>query len=168
MRKRVRVPPAGKPSDGRPAEDTRPFCRRFSSRIEETRIGRDDHYQPRAGAFSGKVLLLIGPRNYSTSVDSVITLKNRGNVTTIGSATGGRAVSPGDSETFKGPRTGVRVTVPVGFFHPKDFERWATRQGNIAPDVAIENRPFSRADAVMEKALSLVKAAAKEPPPRKR
>lgn len=99
-----------------------------------------DELKPRApapNAFTGPVIVLIGPKNASGATMTVAKLKDMGRVTLVGARAGGSADGPTAGNIFnvKLPKSGIAVRIPNAW-NAMAVERFDPK-GGIEPDIEV-------------------------------
>jgi|GEM_PF-6568379 len=122
--------------------------------IGEKVVTPDMYTETGAEVYKGLIYLLTSGRNYSTALDCIIAMKNRGNTTTIGQRCGGKLISTGNTMNWTGPKTGVRVMFPVSLYYPLNYREFLNKD-SLEPDIFMENMPFTMRDSILDKALKM-------------
>ena len=126
----------------------------YGPNIGERVITSDKYTISGAPIYKGPIYLLTSARNYSTALDCIIALKNRGNTTIIGQKCGGKLISTGNTMTWIGTKTGVHVMFPVSLYYPLNYREYLEKD-SLEPDIFMENMPFTRRDSILDKALKM-------------
>lgn len=92
---------------------------------------------PAPNAFTGPVVVLIGPQNASGATMTIAKLKDMDRVTLVGERAGGSADGPtaGTIFNFKMPKSGIVVRIPNAW-NAMDVKRFDA-EGGVRPDVPV-------------------------------
>lgn len=99
----------------------------------QSESSRDRILQPSSRAFSGKVVLLVGPANSSATFTVARTWKQQGLATLVGRPTGGsrKGTNGGKFLVYKMPDAGFTVDIPLVAYRPEP----SGPDAGIVPDV---------------------------------
>lgn len=85
--------------------------------------------------YEGPVVVLVGPRTFSSAVTLAASLKTQGVATVVGQETGGRVHRFGEGYSFRLPHSGLRAMVSSAYLvhdsRPRDWD------GGVPPHVSV-------------------------------